>query len=128
MTALRGRRRSDCDLVLIPPTKPCKWQIRLFDLHAFRRGAGGQLRPLLGFSRLGVTTSDAMNRLLADTLSRGTIPAPASGIAAESDGNEIPNKETRQLLERLEAGTEPLYGPFNSVEEMFAALDAMPDE
>ena len=78
------------------------------------------------FSRLGVTTSDAMNRLLADTLSRGTIPSPAPALPAENETAEIPNEKTRQLLERLAAGTEPLYGPFDSVEEMFAAPS--PDE
>jgi addiction module RelB/DinJ family antitoxin len=95
---------------------------------SFRVAPETKRRARILFSRLGVTTSDAMNRLLADTLTRGTIPAPASGIAAGSNGDEIPNEETRRLLERLEAGTEPLYGPFDSVEEMFAALDAMPDE
>ena len=41
----------------------------------------------------------------------------------EPEPAEIPNEETRRLFERLDAGTEPLYGPFASVEEMFAALD-----
>ena len=50
-----------------------------------------------------------MNRHRADT------------IPAKGEGDEIPNEG---LLERLEAGTEPLYGPFDSVEEMFAALNA----
>ncbi len=88
---------------------------------SFRVAPETKRRARALFSRLGVTTSDAMNRLLADTLSRGTIPS-------KGEGDETPNEETRQLLERLEAGTEPLYGPFDSVEEMFAALDAMPDE
>ena len=86
---------------------------------SFRVAPETKRRARALFSRLGVSTSDAMNRLLADTLSRGTIPAKS---------DEIPNEETRRLLERLDAGTEPLYGPFASVEEMFAALDAMPDE
>ena len=59
-----------------------------------------------------MTTSNAMNRHRADT------------IPAKGEGDEIPNEETIRLLERLEAGTEPLYGPFDSVEEMFAALNA----
>jgi hypothetical protein len=63
-----------------------------------------------------------------NTLSRSTLPTPSPAMPAEHENDEIPNEETRQLLERLEAGTEPLYGPFDSVEEMFAALDAMPDE
>ena len=40
-------------------------------------------------------------------------------------------KLTQRWLERCVRhfdGTEPLYGPFDSVEEMFAALDTMPDE
>ena len=86
---------------------------------SFRVAPETKRRARALFSRLGVTTSDAMNRLLADTLSRGTIPEKS---------DDIPNEETSQLLERLDAGTEPLYGPYNSVEEMFAALDAMPDE
>ena len=80
------------------------------------------------FSRLGVSTSDAMNRILADTLSRGTIPAPPVAIPEQDECDEIPNEETRQLLERLEAGTEPLYGPFNSGAELVAAALAMPDD
>ena len=81
---------------------------------SFRVSPATKRRAQALFARLGVTTSDAMNRLLADTLSRGTIPEKS---------DEIPNEETRRLFERLDAGTEPLYGPFASVEEMFAALD-----
>ena len=89
---------------------------------SFRVAPETKRRARALFSRLGVTTSDAMNRLLADTLSRGTIPSPSPAMPEVNDGNEIPNEETRQLPERLEACTEPLYGPFDSVEEMFAAL------
>lgn len=55
-----------------------------------------------------------MDRLRTDT------------IPAKGEGDEIPNEETLRLLERREAGTEPLYGPFDSVEEMFAALNTSP--
>ena len=95
---------------------------------SFRVAPETKRRARALFSRLGVSTSDAMNRILAETLSRGTIPAPTTAIPAKDECGEIPNEETRLLLERLNAGTEPLYGPFDSVEEMFAALDTMPDE
>jgi hypothetical protein len=52
-----------------------------------------------------------------------TDPTPG-----EPEPAEIPNEETRQLLERLAAGTEPLYGPFDDLDAMFAALAAMPDD
>lgn len=93
---------------------------------SFRVAPETKRRARALFSRLGISTSDAMNRILLETLSRGTIPAPVV-----ADGNaeyEIPNEETCRVLERLDAGTEPLYGPFANVEEMFAALDAMPVE
>ena len=93
---------------------------------SFRVAPETKRRARALFSRLGVTTSDAMNRILMETLSRGTIPAPVTG--EENAEYEIPNEETCRVLERLDAGTEPLHGPFASVDEMFAALDAMPDE
>ena len=95
---------------------------------SFRVAPETKRRARALFTRLGVSTSDAMNRILADTLSRGTIPASSVVIHGQDESDEIPNEETRQLLKRLEAGTEPLYGPYDSVEEMFAALDAMPDD
>ena len=79
------------------------------------------------FSRLGMTTSTAMNVLLMYTLEHCGFP---HGITLgetrtdEEEANEYPNAETRAVLDRDKAGLEPSYGPFNSTEEMLkAALD-----
>ena len=40
---------------------------------------------------------------------------------------EMPNAETRAILDRVLAGTEPMYGPFDSTEEMLKAALAMED-
>ena len=77
------------------------------------------------FSRLGMTTSTAMNILLMYTLEHRGFP---HGITLgetrtdEEEANEYPNAETRAVLDRDMAGLEPSYGPFNSVDEMFADL------
>ena len=77
------------------------------------------------FSRLGMTTSTAMNILLMYTLEHRGFP---HGITLgetrtdEEEANEYPNAETRAVLDRDMAGLEPSYGPFNSTEEMFADL------
>ena len=55
---------------------------------------------------------------------------PAMLVAAEPDpfGDEDwPNAETRAVLEGYLAGTEPLYGPFKTTEEMLDAALAMED-
>ena len=57
----------------------------------------------------------------------GDFPPPAPGTTEEYAQDDL-NAETRELLARIEAGTEPLYGPFATVDAMFAALDAMPDD
>ena len=77
------------------------------------------------FTRLGMTTSTGMNILLMYTLKHRGFP---HGItlgderAEEDEANEYPNAETRGVLDRVLAGTEPMHGPFDSVEEMFADI------
>ena len=77
------------------------------------------------FSRLGMTTSTAMNILLMYTLEHRGFP---HGITLpdthteEDEANEYPNTETRAILDRDMAGLEPSHGPFNSVDEMFDDL------
>ena len=82
------------------------------------------------FARLGMTTSTGMNVLLMQTLAHGGFAAPvvvSDERTDEEEANEYPNAETRAVLDRIIAGTEPTYGPFNSTEEMFKAIDAMDD-
>ena len=75
------------------------------------------------FSRLGMTTSTAMNILLMQTLEHRGFAAP---IVLEDDGNDdMPNAETRALIERVENGTEQLCGPFDSTDKMLKAALAM---
>ena len=77
------------------------------------------------FSRLGMSTSTGMNVLLMQTLAHGGFAAPVvvnDERTEEEEANEYPNAETRALLDRDMAGLEPSYGPFNSVEEMFADI------
>lgn len=78
------------------------------------------------FSRLGMTTSTAMNILLMQTLEHQGFAAPVALPSRErtdeEEANETPNAETAALLERDMAGLEPSYGPFDSVEEMFADI------
>ncbi|MBR3583662.1 MAG: hypothetical protein IKO01_09520 [Kiritimatiellae bacterium] len=55
------------------------------------------------------------------------MPAPSSLPPGETrtdeeEANEIPNAETAATLQRVLDGTEPTYGPFDSVEEMFAFI------
>ncbi len=82
------------------------------------------------FSRLGMTTSTAMNVLLMYTLEHRGFP---HGITLgetrtdEEEANEYPNAETRAVLDRDMAGLEPSYGPFNSTEEMLKAALEMED-
>ena len=82
------------------------------------------------FSRLGMTTSTAMNILLMYTLEHRGFP---HGITLErertdeEEANEYPNAETRAVLDRDMAGLEPSYGPFNSTEEMLKAALEMED-
>lgn len=77
------------------------------------------------FSRLGMSTSTGMNVLLMQTLAHGGFAAPVvvnDERTEEEEANEYPNAETRAVLDRDMAGLEPSYGPFNSVEEMFADI------
>jgi len=75
------------------------------------------------FSRLGMSTSTAMNILLMQTLAHRGFAAP---VVLPGEENETPAASTRRLLERVRAGTEPLHGPFDSVDEMFS--DILPEK
>ena len=83
------------------------------------------------FSRLGMTTSTGMNILLMQTLEHRGFAAPVALPSKNADKaerseaeeeSEYPNAETRAVLDRILDGTELSYGPFSSVEEMFADL------
>jgi addiction module RelB/DinJ family antitoxin len=83
------------------------------------------------FERLGMTTSTGMNILLMQTLDHRGFAAPVAlprkrttvhERTDEEEANEYPNAETRAVLDRVLAGTEPMYGPFDSTEEMFADI------
>ena len=87
------------------------------------------------FGRLGMTTSTGMNVLLMQTLDHRGFAAPVvvttedemETRSDEDEENEYPNAETRAVLERVLAGTEPMYGPFDSTEEMLKAALEMED-
>ena len=91
---------------------------------AFRVKPEIKRRADLLFSRLGMTTSTGMNVLLMQTLEHRGFPFP---IVLDEEESETPNAETRAILDRDMAGTEPTYGPFNSTEEMLKAALAMED-
>lgn len=76
------------------------------------------------FARLGMTTSTGMNILLMQTLEHRGFPFQ---IVLGEAPDEIPNAETRAVLDRDMAGDEPSYGPFNSTEEMLKAALEMED-
>lgn len=88
------------------------------------------------FERLGMTTSTGMNILLMQALEhRGfpygiTVPKRRETVRErmeEEEANENPNAETRAVLDRVLAGTEPMYGPFDRTEEMIKAALEMED-
>jgi addiction module RelB/DinJ family antitoxin len=82
------------------------------------------------FSRLGVSTSDAMNRLLAQSLACGALPSalpPGETRSDEEEADETPNARVAATLQRVLDGTEPTYGPFASVEEMLDFAESMAD-
>ena len=84
------------------------------------------------FSRLGLSTSAAMNILLMQTLEHRGFAAPVvlppgETRTDEEEADETPNAETAATLRRVLDGTEPSYGPFDSTEEMFRAALALPD-
>ena len=91
------------------------------------------------FERLGMTTSTGMNILLMQTLNNHGFVAPivvpdddtpaadAPAVAEPAEEYDTPNARVRATLERVLAGTEPLYGPFDSTEEMLKAALAMKD-
>ena len=77
------------------------------------------------FERLGMTTSTGMNVLLMQTLDHRGFAAPVALPNDEED--EYPNAETRAVLDRVLAGTEPMFGPFESTEEMLKSALEMED-
>ena len=76
------------------------------------------------FSRLGMSISTGMSILLMQTLEHRGFPFP---IVLRDKKEESPNAETRAVLERVQSGTEPLYGPFDSTVAMLDAAAAMED-
>ena len=76
------------------------------------------------FERLGMTTSTGMNVLLMQTLDHRGFAAP---VVVSHEDDEAPNAETRALLKRMDAGTEPLFGPYDSTEEMLKAALELED-
>ena len=74
------------------------------------------------FERLGMTTSTGMNVLLLQTLDHHGFAAPVVVSYDDDEEDEYPNAETRAVLDRVLAGTEPMHGPFGSVDEMFDDL------
>lgn len=76
------------------------------------------------FERLGMTTSTGMNVLLMQTLDHRGFAAP---VVVSHEDDETPNAETRALLKRMDAGTEPLFGPYDSTEEMLKAALELED-
>ena len=76
------------------------------------------------FSRFGMSTSTGMNVLLMQTLAHRGFAAPVT--LAEEDDDEVPNARVRATLDRVLAGTEPIYGPFKDADEMFK--DILKDE
>ena len=84
------------------------------------------------FSRLGMSTSAAMNILLMQTLEHRGFAAPVALPPGETrtdeeEANETPNAATAATLQRVLDGTEPSYGPFNSTREMFDFIENMED-
>ena len=71
------------------------------------------------FARLGMTTSTGMNVLLMQTLEHRGFPFP---ITLDEEDDETPNAETRAVLDGVLAGTEPLHGPFDNADDMFADI------
>lgn len=76
------------------------------------------------FERLGMTTSTGMNVLLMQTLDHRGFAAP---VVVSHEDDETPNAETRALLKRMDAGTELLFGPYDSTEEMLKAALELED-
>ena len=97
---------------------------------SFRVAPETKRRARALFSRLGVSTSEAMTLLLNQTLASGTIPTALPCRETRSDeeeANETPNARVAATLQRVLDGTEPTYGPFASVEEMLDFAESMDD-
>lgn len=87
---------------------------------------------------LGMNVSTAINCFFRKMRETQSIPFAigrsvkrsrvSPSAAAEPAGEyDVPNAETRAILDRDMAGLEPEYGPFDSTEEMLEAALAMED-
>jgi len=68
------------------------------------------------FAAFGMNLSEAINIFLHKSIMEHGLPFDVR--------TRVPNAETIALIESIEHGTERLYGPFSSIEEMNSALDA----
>lgn len=64
--------------------------------------------------QLGLPLSTAITLFLKQVVRTGGIPFPLKA--------DVPNQETRDVLDRYLDGKEPLYGPFQSADEMMDAI------
>ena len=64
--------------------------------------------------QLGLPFSTAVTLFLKQVVRTGGIPFPLKA--------DVPNQETRAVLDRYLDGKEPLYGPFSSADEMMDAI------
>ena len=81
-----------------------------------------------------MTTSTGMNILLMQALNNRGFAAPlvlpdgqAPAVADPAGEYDTPNAHVKATLERVLAGTEPMYGPFKNGEECVRAALAMED-
>jgi len=72
------------------------------------------------FALFGMNLSEAINIFLHKAILENGLPF---SVTAPKYSQEVYERITR-----IESGQEKLYGPYSSVEEMNAALDAMDDE
>ncbi|MBR4172336.1 MAG: type II toxin-antitoxin system RelB/DinJ family antitoxin [Kiritimatiellae bacterium] len=73
------------------------------------------------FSDIGMNMTTAITCFFKKCLDTGEIPFKLGR------GKHLPNAKTRAVLDRMAAGTEPMYGPYDSTEEMLKAALAMED-
>jgi len=72
------------------------------------------------FAMFGMNLSDAINIFLHKSILENGLPFEVTAPKYRP--------EVYELLDRIESGEEKLHGPFNSVAEMKAFLDADDDE
>ena len=73
------------------------------------------------FSDIGMNMTTAITCFFKKCLDAGEIPFKLGRR------KHLPNAETRAVLDRMAAGAEPMYGPYDSTEEMLKAALAMED-